>query len=140
MKYNKGVHLDRMKKHFINTGGFYNEFYIEWKINARNKRHTYWWSGCWITDSFLQSIWLERLQDLRFALFSKIFKPILEFLILEDRRQSTVSKYVFEVNANYPLCGYVYKFTKTKKQSFDEKIMSVVQVFGWIYLLMLLLR
>lgn len=29
MKYNKGVHLDRMKKHFINTGGFYNEFYIE---------------------------------------------------------------------------------------------------------------
>ena len=71
---------------------------------------------------------------LEICTFLKIFKPILEFLILEDRRQSTVSKYVFEVNAKYPLC------TKTKKQSFDEKIMSVVQVFGWIYLLMLLLR
>ena len=77
---------------------------------------------------------------LEICTFLKIFKPILEFLILEDRRQSTVSKYVFEVNAKYPLRGYVYKFTKTKKQSFDEKIMSVVQVFGWIYLLMLLLR
>lgn len=68
--------------------------------------------------------------DLRIALFSEIYEPISEFLSKEGKLQLINSKPFNVKNAKCPQCGHKYKIPKSIDPSFNDKITSVVRVFG----------
>ncbi len=68
--------------------------------------------------------------DLRLALFSEIFEPLSEFLNSENKIQLINSKPTFERKEKCPACGNNYKISKPSDPSFNDKITSVVQVYG----------
>ncbi len=69
--------------------------------------------------------------DLRLALFSEIFEPLSEFLSQENRIQLINSKPTLERNEKCPMCENAYKVTKPSPPSFNDKIASVVKVYGF---------